>query len=446
MEETVQTRDEGIATPESLEEQTVSRVFRRLMWFLILLSIAMSLDRTNIGFAALQMNKQLGLTASQFGLAVGIVSFGYIVSEIPSNLLFVKYGARIWLPRIAITWGIISAGTMFAQGPHSLYALRFILGLAEGGFLPGVILYLSYWLPQKARARGLGLFLMAQALAFITNPLVSGPLLDMQGTLGLAGWQWLFLLEGLPSVILGIVAYFYLTNRPADATWLDAREKAALAAAIARDPSSKPSGTSTWRELCSTKMALLLVAYFGVPSSVISYVSWSPQIVRALAPHGSSFVYTGLLNAIPAVCCAIAMPLWSAHSDKMQERRWHTILPLLVAIAGWLIVASSLSPALSLIGLCMSLSGTFTAQGVYFALATEQLSPSARPVGIATISTISLVSTLISPPLTGYLKDLTGSLSPGLYFVGFLLAVGAGVLMIWKWKPVAPAINLVEVP
>ena len=392
------------------------------------------------------MNKQLGLTASQFGLAVGVVSFGDIFSEIPSNLVLVKYGARLWLPRIAITWGIISAATMFAQGQHSLYALRFLLGLAEGGFLPGVILYLSYWLPQKARARGLGLFLMAQALAFITNPLLSGPLLDMQGILGLAGWQWLFLLEGLPSIILGIVAYFYLTNRPAEATWLDAGEKAALAAAIARDPTSRPSGTSTWRELCSTKM-LLLVAYFGVPSSVISYVSWSPQIVRALAPHGSSFVYTGLLNAIPAICCAIAMPLWSAHSDKMQERRWHTILPLLVAIAGWLITASSLSPALSLIGLCMSLSGTFTAQGVYFALATEQLSPSARPGRHCHHQHHQPCQHPDQSAADGLSpKDLTGSLSPGLYFVGFLLAVGAGVLMIWKWKPVAPAVNLVEAP
>lgn len=423
---------------ENLEEATTRRVFRRLMWFLILMSMAMSLDRTNLGFAALQMNKELGLTAAQFGIATSILSVGYILSEIPSNILFARFGARVWLPRIAISWGLVSMATMFAQGTQSLYGLRFVLGLAEGGFLPGVILYLSYWLPEKARARGLGLFLMSQALAFITNPLLAGPLLDMRGNFGLSGWQWLFLVEGIPSVILGVAAYFYLTNRPADATWLDDKEKAALAAVLARDLASKPPvEKSTMQEVFSAKTFLLIAAYFGVPSSVISYVSWSPQIVRALAPAGSSYVYSGLLNAIPAVCCAIAMPLWAAHSDKMRERKWHTILPMMVAIAGWLITANSPSPVLSLIGLSMSLAGTFTTQGVFFALATEQLSPRARPVGFALISTISLVSTLISPPLTGYFKDLTGSLAPGLYFVAALLAVGVAILLAKKWQPVS---------
>ena len=435
----MKTQDEKVDDGASLEDATIRKIFGRLMWFLMLMSIAMSLDRTNIGFAALQMNKDLGLTAQQFGMAIGALSVGYIISEIPSNMLFVKFGARIWLPRIAISWGVLSTLTMFAYDANSLYLIRFLLGLAEGGFLPGVILYLSYWLPQKARARGLGMFLVAQALSFIINPILSGPLLQMDGTLGLRGWQWLFLLEGIPSILIGVAAYFYLTSRPEDAAWLDDRQKGALTAALARDLARNPppKGTAT-QELFSLKMLLLIIAYFGLPSSIINYVSWSPQIVRALAPAGSSFVFTGFLNAIPAVCCAIAMPLWSAHSDKQQERRWHTILPLLLAICGWLITAQSPSPVLSLVGLSMVLAGTFTAQAIFYTLATDRLSQAARPVGSATIGTCGLAGTVFTPSLTGYLKDLTGSLAPGLYFITALLVIACiGVIFASRRPPVA---------
>jgi ACS family 4-hydroxyphenylacetate permease-like MFS transporter len=425
---------------DNAETEAVGHIFRRIMWLLVLLSVAMSLDRTNIGFAALQMNKDLGLNGSQFGFAISIFSIGYIISEIPSNMMFAKFGARIWLPRIVFTWGLVSTAMMFAEGPRSLYALRFLLGLAEGGFLPGVILYLSYWLPEHARARGLGIFLMAQPVSFLINPILSGPLLDLNGTMGLAGWQWLFLVEGLPSVILGVVAYFLLTDKPADAAWLSQAEKTALSETLAREEArkSKPVGT-VLTELRSRRMILLIISYIGLPASLISFVSWSPQIIRALAPAGSSFLYSGTISAIPALCTIIAMPLWSAHSDRTKERTWHTILPLSMAIAGWLLTIFLPKPVVSLIGLSMSLAGTFSAQGIFFALATEKISTAARPVGIATISAFGLIGAGISPPLTGFFKDLTGSYAAGSSFVVTLLVIACiGVLVASRQSPDSP--------
>jgi ACS family 4-hydroxyphenylacetate permease-like MFS transporter len=426
------------------EERVVRRVYMRLSWFLFVLSIAMSIDRTNIGFAALQMNKDLGISATTLGVTITIFSIGYILSEIPSNVLFARLGAKIWLPRIAITWGLIATATMFSVGPNSLYVNRFALGLAEGGFLPGVLLYLSIWLPESYRARAMSLFLLAQPVSFAINPLISAPLLQMGGVLGLAGWQWLFLIEGLPSVGLGVFCYFYLTDRPRNATWLSAAEKNSLERVINRQENTKSSVLSKVSgEYRSTTMFFLALTYFGLPMSLGAYAAWSPQIVRALVPPGSSFLLIGLVNAIPPAFAIWFMPWWSARSDRSQERTWHTVTPLGMAMVGWLCNISSSNPYIEMIGLTLAITGAFAAQGIFFTLATAKLSPAARPVGIAMISATGLVGAALSTPVTGFFRDLTGSFSIGLGVATVMLGVSIfGVLMVSRRPLQAAPVDL----
>lgn len=423
----------GDALLTALETQTVRRVFVRLSWFLFVLSIVMSMDRTNIGFASLQMNKALGLTAVEFGLTFTIYSIGYIVAEIPSNVMMARIGAKVWLPRIAITWGIASTATMFAVGPKSLYLTRIILGVAEGGFLPGVLLYLSLWLPEYHRARAMSLFLLAQAVSFAVNPLISGPLLQIDGTLGLQGWQWLFLLEGLPSILLGIFGYYYLTDLPKNARWLSAEEKTALYDAMHRqEPAAPDGGAQPRREYRSWVMFCLALTYFGMPVSLATYAAWSPAIVRELAPAHSSFITIGLINAIAPAVAIVVMPWWSARSDRAQERLWHTIVPLVLTAVGWIILAESSNSFAKMIGLTMAITFIFCAQGIFFTLASGRLSRAARPVGIAMISATGLCGAAFSPPMVGYLREVTGSFAAGLLFAAAMLAISVAALLLMK--------------
>ena len=424
-------------TGEALSEaeaRAVRRVFVRLSVFLFALSIAMSLDRTNIGFAGLQMRKSLGLNAMQFGFTITIFSVGYILAEIPSNIMMARVGARWWLPRITITWGLASAAMMFATGANSLYALRFILGLAEGGFLPGVVLYLSLWLPEYHRARAMSLFMLAQPVSFVLNPLVSGPLLQMDGVLDLAGWQWLFLLEGIPSVLMGIYGFYFLTDLPRNAGWLSAAEKSALGAAMVRqEPVRADGGQSPRREYGSWLMLFLALTYFGLPVSLATYATWSPQIVRELVPAGSSFVTVGLVNAIAPAFAVLVMPWWSARSDRRQERVWHCIVPLALAAVGWMVLALSGNAVVKLAGLTLAICCAFAAQGIFFTLVAGRLSARARPVGIAMISATGLVGAAASPPVTGFFRDLTGSFSIGLMIAAGMLMVSIGALLaVWR--------------
>lgn len=311
------------------------KVFRRLIFFLFACYVVAYLDRVNIGFAALSMNKDLGLTAAMFGLANTIFYIGYFVCEVPSNLLMVRVGARLWIARIMVTWGIASILTLFAVGPLSLYAIRLVVGIAEAGFVPGVLLYLTYWFPQSSRGRATATFMIAQPIAIGFGSFLSG--LIMSGTdraFGLAGWQWLFILEGLPSVLLGVLVLFYLPDRPADAKWLNADEKAALQAQIAAEAPAPVHGHSNWRGVWSLPLGLLMLAYFGLVTSLNGLATWSPLIVREVL-GGTTYIFrVGLISAIPGVIAAIVMPLWGTSSDRRQERKLHYAIAVAVAIAG----------------------------------------------------------------------------------------------------------------
>lgn len=419
-----------------VEETAVARkVYRRLSWFLVLLFICSYLDRINISFAALAMNKDLGLTATMYGLAGSIFYIAYVLAEIPSNMMMPRFGARIWIPRIMITWGLASAATVFAVGPYSLYALRALTGLAEAGFMPGVLLYLTYWFPSAYRARATGLFIMAQPITIMFGSSASGLILDMHGFLGLAGWRWLFLLEGLPAVILGVIAFFYLSNRPEEANWLTTREKDVLRHALAKSEAAARSERSgepvggIMSELFSAPVLLLALTYLGLVVSLVTNSTWVPQIVRAFVATGS-YATVGLIAALPSLAAILIMPCWSASSDRREERRWHVMLPMGLAAIGWLCVALFSDPALRLIGLIFCSVGTFAAQGIFWTLPALFLSPRARPVGIAMVNTIGMIGTTIGPVTVGWLKDLTGTFVSGLVFVACCVALSALCVLI----------------
>ena len=413
-------------------DHVVQKVSKRLLWFLLVLYVIAHLDRINIGFAALSMNKDLLLTATAFGLATSIFNIVYFLCEIPSNLLLVRYGARVWIPRIMVTWGVASCAMMLAGGARSLYFFRALVGIAEAGFVPGVVLYLTYWFPQSYRARATGVFMIAQPIAIAVGAPLSGVILDRtNGFFGLAGWRWLFLIEGIPAIVLGIVAYFYLTNGPKDTKWLTLEQKAVLQKQL---ESERPSGSAShrgrlWRELSSRDVVLLALIYFGLVTTLNSITTWVPQIVREVSA-GHSFSYTGLFNAIPAICAIIVMPFWSARSDRRMERTWHVIWPMILAAAGWVIVGMFTIPELRLLGLIFCAVGAFAAMSVFWTVPATVLSVSARPAGIAFINSCGILAAVTAPLVVGAIRDLTHSFTGGLLFLAMMLIAASGLVLL----------------
>ncbi len=409
-------------------DAVVRKVSRRLIPFLFLLYVFSYLDRINIGFAALSMNRDLGLTATMFGIANTIFYVGYVLFEIPSNLMLARFGARIWIPRIMITWGIASTATMFASSPGSLYLIRFLVGVAEAGFVPGILLYLTYWFPPSYRARANAVFMVAMPVTIAFGASLSGLILQWgDGLLGMAGWRWLFLVEGLPSVLLGIVAAFYLTSRPADAKWLTDAEKATLEASLTGAGAS-PSPKSAWRELLGRDVLLLSIAYFGLTMTLNTNATWTPTIAReALA--GSSLSFVGIVVAIPAFLTVMVMPLWSARSDRKSERTGHVVLPMALAALGWVLVAGFSAPWVKFAGLVGVSIGAFAAMAVFWTIPPAILSAAARPAGIAFISSCGILASATSPLLVGRLRDVTGSFTAAILSVAVVLVAAAVLVM-----------------
>ncbi len=402
------------------------KVFRRLIWFLFILLVVSFIDRINVAFAALTMNKALGLSATAFAMSITVFYVAYALFEVPSNLILAKVGARIWIARIMITWGFASAATMFAVDAWSLFGLRALVGAAEAGFLPGILLYLTYWFPSSCRARANALFIMGIPATIAIASTLSGFIMQMDGLLGLAGWQWLFLLEGLPAVAFGIICLFYLDDGPARAKWLSDDEKREIAARLEQDRALEEgahSKRSVLGQLGSRSVALLCVAYFGLITSLNANSTWVPQIVHGLAP-GATFAVIGLLTALPAILTVAVMPSWGASSDRRHERVWHLRIALLLAALGWLLVIGSDIPTLRYVGLVLVSIGSFCALLTFWTIPVGILSPAARPAGIALVNTVGIGGgSAISPLVIGYFKDLTGSFTSGLLYVIVMLII-----------------------
>lgn len=418
----------------AIEKATMRRVIIRLVPFLMVAYFFALLDRVNIGFAALQMNKDLGLTPTMFGFAASLFFISYFLVEVPSNLALQRVGARRWIARIMITWGAITACMAFVVGPYSLYALRFILGAAEAGFFPGAILYLTYWLPSEYRARILATFTVSIPLAtFIGSP-ISVSLLALDGALGLRGWQWLFILEGLPTVLLGIACLFVLTDRPAEARWLRPEQRAWLISTMEIEATrKKPIGHISLWQLATNKYFVVMALVCAGASATGSVLSvWQPQILKSF---GLTDLQTGFVNSVPYGIATGAMILWGRHSDTTGERRWHTAVPLLLAAVGFAglnFAGAALVPAVLMVTCC--LVGAYSFKGPFWALSAGWLSATTLAAGLAGINAIAnLIGGGIMVNVVGFLKERTGSYAIGMLpLVALTLAAAISVLLIGR--------------
>jgi MFS transporter, ACS family, tartrate transporter len=418
----------------SIENRTIAKISARIVPFLVLAFFISFIDRVNVGFAALEMNKDLGFTATVFGWGVGAFFVSLCLFEVPANILMAKVGARLWICRIMVTWGLVSGATAFVTGEKSFLALRFLLGLAEAGFFPGVILYLGTWFPSRHRARVLSLFLMAMPLAnFIGSP-ISGALLGLDGRLNLHGWQWLFLIESVPAVLVGLLALVVLPDDPARARWLPEEGRAWLAASLAAERSQPATveADSVWQVIRHPRVLGLAVVYAGSVGCNYALSYWQPQIIKEF---GMTNFDTGLVNAIPFGIASAVMILWARHSDRTQERFWHTALPLIACAAGLIACMMMTTLSATVIALTFALAGCYSVKAPMFALCSESLSERSAAAGIGQVCAIGNIAGFLCPTLIGWIRDFTGNFKMALLPMIVLALIGTVVTFMLKRQP-----------
>src|SRR3954470_14757700 len=415
----------------------------RLIPFLFLLYVVAYLDRVNVGFAALQMNDALGFNAAVYGFGAGIFFLGYFLFEIPSNLILQRVGARYWIARIMVSWGIVAVAMALVRDERTFYFLRFLLGVAEAGFFPGIILYLTYWFPTEDRARTVALFMTAVAISGVVGGPVSGLLLSMHGFGGLEGWHWLFLLEGLPAIVLGVVVLFYLPDGPRHARWLSAEEQEWLVERLARDERARgPAAGHTLREaLTSPRIWLLCLLYLCMVVGNYGYGFWLPQIIEGFGQLSDFQI--GVLSALPYLVAAVGMVFIARHSDCTGERRWHVALCLGAAAIGLAASGVAQSPFLAMVALALAALGITGAYGPFWSLPTAILSGTGAAGGIALINSVGNLGGFFGPYLVGYVKNVTQSFSGGLLVLAAIVLVGGALALLTRpavlEEPVAEA-------
>jgi sugar phosphate permease len=413
-----------------LLDHTVAKVTRRLLPFLLLMYVLAFLDRANVGFAKKAFQLDTGLSDAAYAFGAGIFFISYALLEVPSNLIMHKVGARIWMCRIMVTWGLISAAMMFAHTETIFYLLRFLLGAAEAGFFPGVILYLTYWIPAYSRARVTGLFYFGAPIAFIVGGPLSGLLLEMEGTAGLRGWQWMFLVEGLLATVVGVWAYWYLDNRPKDAAWLSTEEKATLGAAIDAEEHVKhehgPKGLTA--ALGNPRVLYLCLIYFLIQMSVYGVVFYLPTQVASLLGTNVGFT-VGLVTAIPWICALAAAYLIPRYSDRTHERRVTAAVTLAVAGLGIAASTSVASPLLALVALCFAAAGFIAVQPLFWTFPTGYLAGAAAAGGIALVNSLGALGGFVAPNVKTWAEAAFASPSAGLYLLAATTLVGAALIL-----------------
>jgi ACS family tartrate transporter-like MFS transporter len=401
----------------------------RLMPFLFLLYIVAYLDRINVSFAVLQMRGQLGLSDRVYGRAAGMFFAGYFFFQLPSNLVLEKFGVRRWISGLMVTWGVISCLMIFIRGPVSFYAMRFLLGAAEAGFFPGMILYMKHWFPARARARAVAWFMTANPIAGIVGSPVSGALLGLTGR-GLSGWQWMFLMEGIPAILLGATVFWVLSDSPREASWLKGEERTWLLAKLATEQQSESAlgKGGLWQVLISPRIWMLSAVYFGVSTTMYGVTLWLPSVIRALS--GLSYVWTGLVAALPFLVAAIAMVLVGMHSDRTGERRWHTAIPAFVGSACLMAAGYARSPVLVIAGIGLGLACTESMVGPFWAMATSRMAGLSAAACIAVINSLANLGGYFGPDIIGLFRTANGGFRGGLLAIGATVALSGGIALV----------------
>lgn len=423
MEQNMRASPEGLVSAGDFEAATYNKVGWRLIPFLLLCYVVAYLDRVNVGFAKLQMLQDLKFSETVYGLGAGIFFIGYFLFEVPSNVILHRVGARVWIARIMITWGVISAGMMFVESATSFYIMRFLLGVAEAGFFPGIILYLTYWYPAARRARMVALFMSAIALSGVIGGPLSGWIMQkFAGVNGLAGWQWLFILEGLPSVVVGIATFFYLDDRIGHAKWLTSDEKALLERNIVIENSDKHD-LSIRAVFADTRVWLMSLIYFTFVMGLYGVSFWLPTIIKGTGVKDP--LQIGLLTAIPYGSAVLAMIVVSRSADRLRERRWHIAVPALLGAVGLVLSAVwGQNTVLAMTALTLATMGILTTLPLFWSLPTSFLAGAGAAAGIALINSLGNLAGFVSPFLVGWLKDMTQSTNAGMYMLAGSMVLG----------------------
>jgi len=409
-------------------DRLYSRIAWRLMPILFIGYIIAYLDRVNVGFAKLQMAGDLNFSDAIYGFGAGIFFIGYFFFEVPSNIILHKVGARIWLCRVMVVWGLVSAATALVSTPMEFYAVRFLLGVAEAGFFPGMVLYLTYWFPSNRRGKMVALLMAGNPVSGIIGGPISGYILTgLARAGGLAGWQWLFIIEAVPAVVLGIVMFFYLDDRVERAKWLTSEQKALVMAEIEAEGRVKTHHTIL-SVFASPRVWLMCLILFGIVMGSYAIGFWQPTIIRQTGVTNAFDI--GLLTMVPYTAALVAMILTGWHADRKRERRWHVVIPNLVAAIGFLLCTQAGdSTVVAMIGLVMAMVGVVTALPMFWALPTSFLGGTAAAAGIALVNCTGNLAGFVSPAVIGFLKVYTGTLNSGLLLVAASLLVSAGLIL-----------------
>jgi len=425
-----------IAVPAAIESSTLRKIQLRILPFVFALYVVSFLDRINIGFAALTMNRDLGINAQQFGLLAGIFFFGYFIFEIPSNLLLHRFGARVWLTRIIITWGILAACTGLVQNVTQLYILRFLLGLSEAGYFPGIVLYLTYWFRQREQAQAVALFLTGLPFTSILGAPLSGFILDRVHWFGIPSWRWLLTLEAIPAIVCGVLTYLLLPTRPADAKFLTAEEKSWLTGELAREEREKQAAHQISATQALTNPRVWHIACIGITLNNAMYTLsfWLPQVIKAVS-GGQTNTTIGFLTTLPYLIGLIDMVVVSRSSDRHQERKFHAAIPALIAGTALVAVNATHATLPTMTLLCLAALGVYSVYGPLYALPSEFLSGFAAASGIALISSVANLGGFFGPYLVGLVGQRTGSLHAGLALTGVSVFASAALMLLLPRKP-----------
>jgi ACS family tartrate transporter-like MFS transporter len=429
----------------TLERSTMRKVYLRLLPFAVLSYVLAYIDRINVSFAGLTMRGDLGMSAGTFGFAVGMFYWGYFIFEVPSNVILEKIGARIWIARIMITWGILAGLTATVTGSTSFAVVRFLLGVAEAGFFPGIILYFTYWFPSHHHARIVSGFLVGLPVAVALGAPISTGLLGLDGLFGLKGWQVMYIAEAIPTLVIGVITFFVLTDRPAEAKFLTAEERNWLVTTIAaeRRATEAVRKFTLWEALYNPKVLLLALNYLGIVTASLGMLIFIPQMIKSLGNYSNMTV--GWLTMIPYTCGAIAMVVWGRISDRMNERRWNLFIGCVFSTVGLVIAGMTMGTWWALVGMSIAAMGFYGSKGPFFAMPPMFLSGAGLAAGIAWINSIGNLGGFFGPWYVGVMKDLTGSYAGGLYGLALLGLIAAIVCALFLHIPnrvPSPAIGI----